>query len=1125
MTAWTLIRRSLGHYWRTQLGVLAGAAVATAVLVGGLAIGDSVRYSLRRLALARLGEVRLALAAGDRYVRADPAGRGDLAADLASDLGAPVGPALHLAGSATGPDGQTHLAGLQVYGIGERFTRAVGDAALLPGEGGVVLNRQAAARLGAEPGDEVLLRVEKPSALPRDAPLGRESDATVTLRLAVVAVAPDDGAGRFGLQANQLPPSNAFVRLGELQDAVELAGGANLLVVGPAEGGADVTVEAAEAALAKRWRLADAGLALRALEGGGGELTSRRIFIAPTVSRAAAKVDPGAVGVLTYFVNAIETGEGPDVKATPYSMVAAIGPLAGARLAAPWDAVGGLGDEGMVLTQWLADDLGAGAGHTVRLAYYVLKPGGGLETRTRAFTVRGTILMDHPAADRTLMPPFPGLAKQEDCSDWDVGIPVALDTIRDKDEAYWDAYRGTPKAFVSLAAGRAMWGNRFGDLTAVRLPGGGGADGTVALAAALRGQLDPTGLGLFFLPVRQTALDASAEALDFGELFLGLSMFLLGSALLLVALLFVFGVEQRTEEIGTLLALGLTPRRVRWLILGEGAALALVGGAVGTGLGLVYTWLTLGALTGVWSGAVAGTTLFFHATPGSVAIGAASGFVAAVAAMWVALRRRARRPARELLAGSEALDLAAPLAGRRRGWIALALGAALVLAAGAMVAVLGRRALEAGGGGAGAFFGAGAMLLAGGLVLGYGILALMAAARGRAGLTFGGLSARNATRRRGRSLATLALLACGTFMVVAVTANRKSPLDDAGRRASGTGGFALVAETATPVYRDLDDPGVRADYGMRALDRAVRIVPLRVRAGDEASCLNLNRPQQPRLFGVDPGALAERGAFRFAHAPETVPEGGPWALLDARGGPDEPVPAIVDHGTLLWSLGLKPGDTLTYTAADGSTFDVRFVATLAASILQGGIVIDEDVFLAKYPGVGGHRMFLIDAPEGGAGAAADVLRRGLRSRGVRVTPARARLAEYFQVENTYLSIFQLLGGLGLAIGSLGLGLVVLRNVLERRGELALMRAVGFERARLRRLVLLEHWALLAAGLVWGTLTAAVAVIPAVLGMGQRVPYGSVAVLVAAIGLSGLVWISLAARAALRGALLEGLRSE
>ena len=92
----------------------------------------------------------------------------------------------------------------------------------------------------------------------------------------------------------------------------------------------------------------------------------------------------------------------------------------------------------------------------------------------------------------------------------------------------------------------------------------------------------------------------------------------------------------------------------------------------------------------------------------------------------------------------------------------------------------------------------------------------------------------------------------------------------------------------------------------------------------------------------------------------------------------------------------------------------------------------------------------------------------LDSRGVTITPAQERLAAYLAVENTYLSTFQVLGGFGLLLGALGLAVVLLRNVWERRGELALLRALGYRRRALGWLVFAENAALLAARIRGGS---------------------------------------------------------
>ena len=68
MSAFRLIIAAFLHHWRMNLAVAAGAAVGTAVLAGALLVGDSMRGSLRNLALDRLGNIDEALIA-DRFFR------------------------------------------------------------------------------------------------------------------------------------------------------------------------------------------------------------------------------------------------------------------------------------------------------------------------------------------------------------------------------------------------------------------------------------------------------------------------------------------------------------------------------------------------------------------------------------------------------------------------------------------------------------------------------------------------------------------------------------------------------------------------------------------------------------------------------------------------------------------------------------------------------------------------------------------------------------------------------------------------------------------------------------------------------------------------------------------------
>ena len=1105
MTLWTLVRRSLRFHARAHLGVVLGAAVGSAALIGALVVGDSVRGSLEQMAMARLGKIQLALASNDRFFR------GRLADDLQLILRQPVAPALQVSGMAVSSDASARANRVQVLGVDDRFWQLANRP---PGFGptqsleGVVLNQSLAQQLKARPGDEILLRVEKPSSLSREAPISSQQDSSVALRVPVRAVVSDQELGRFSLQASQVAPFNAFLPLRLLQQQLAKPGQANLLLVARSAPRELSTLETsnllnrATAALRSAWDLADSELDLREMPS-MLELRSRRVFLEAPIVEALRPIATNPVPVLTYFVNELRVGS----RSTPYSMVTGMrSPLVPPEMK----------DNEVIVNSWLAEDLQAKPGDELSLDYFVIGTTRRLEERRDVFRVRSVIALTGLAADRELMPEFPGVAKAERTQDWDAGFPIQMNKIRDKDEQYWKQHRGTPKAFVTLAAGQRMWANRFGDLTSMRFPMP--TTTPQAVRSSLKENLDPAAVGLSFQPVRAQALAASAGSQDFGQLFLGFSFFLILAALILMAMLFQFGLEQRTAEIGTLLALGFPPKRVRKLLLLEGAALALVGGTLGVIGGIGYARAMLYGLTTLWREAVGTSSLQYHARPVTFAIGLSASVILAAVTVALVLRKQAGRPARELL--EDGMESGMKPSGQR-GW---GLATAIVPTAGA-IAIIGWAFWRGETSATGAFFGAGSLLLVGGLGFCSALFSGLTRASAARRLTLTSLGVRAAARRRKRSLATVALLACGSFLIVAVGANRLESDRGAAARSSGTGGFALYGESTLPVIQDLNSDAGRDFFGLDAsVMKGVQFVPLRVREGEDASCLNLNRAQKPRLLGVKPELLSDRGAFEFVKIAERLAPDNPWMHLRRKAG-DDAVPAIGDQASILWAMGKKVGDTMDFMDERGRPFKVRLVGGVANSILQGSLLIAEEELLARFPGESGYRMFLIDTPSNTVAAVSATLTRALQDVGLELTPTTRRLAAFNAVQNTYLNTFQVLGGLGLLLGSAGLGVVVLRNVLERRGELALLQAVGFRRGALRWLVLSEHAGLLLLGLAVGLTAALAAVLPVLLAPGSRIHYASLWITLASVLISGLLWTWFATWLALRGELLKALRNE
>ena len=267
------------------------------------------------------------------------------------------------------------------------------------------------------------------------------------------------------------------------------------------------------------------------------------------------------------------------------------------------------------------------------------------------------------------------------------------------------------------------------------------------------------------------------------------------------------------------------------------------------------------------------------------------------------------------------------------------------------------------------------------------------------------------------------------------------------------------------------------------------IVPLRVGAGDNANCFNLNSTLQPRLLAVDAAKLTGRG-------------GADWSVL--RGATGRAIPALVDETTLMWALKRKVGDVLPYVDEVGRAFDVRLAGVLRDSICLGHLSVDEARFLERFPSNPGYSLFLAEAKDpAGVRTLRDRLAAAAADAGGRVELTRDVLAAFHQIENTYIAILNVLGSLGVILGSLGLAIVVARNLRERRGEFAVMAAIGIPGRVLARMVFSEFGRLIAWGLAIGAAASVIAVWPGVTTLPPAPTVALVTAMLAGIGVLNL----------------------
>ncbi|WP_437187915.1 FtsX-like permease family protein [Planctomicrobium sp. SH668] len=1160
MTFAQLLLKNVKFYWRTHLAVVLGVIAATAAIVGALIVGDSVRDSLVEMSNVRLGKIDNAVLGG-RFFRESLADEFQAVIRSSTDSDAIVAPVLVMQGTVEvhkSADQVARAGQINVYGVTNSGWELLDHAQIaVPQAGEVVLNERLASQLDAGVGATVSLVVEIPSAIPRDSLLGERNETVSELQLKVTAIAPDElGLARLGMNPTQQLPANIYLSLPDLQSVIglearqrsrtqpvaKLARINSLFVSVP---GLPVDAEAADrlnSVLHSQLALSDLNLkVVEHTDRGYIALESDQMYLDSVVTNSslesASKLGAETSPVLVYLLNEIWNQASPE-KHSMYSVIAGVDPSNSAPFG-PFQFVGEshpLEGNAVYLNEWLAEDLGVTVGETIRTKYHVVGDRGELPEAEQDFVVAGIVKLEGVADDRGYTPDVPGVTDAETYADWREPFPLKRDRITDRDDEYWENYRTTPKMFVSLSMAKSLWQSRYGELTTFRVAPAKGEsldDLKSSFERELLASVSLPSTGLAVQPVRFVGLKAAQGTTDFTGLFIGFSFFLILSATMLVALLFRLGVEQRLKEIGLLNAIGLQPHWVRRMLLSEGAILVCVGGLFGLAAAIGYASIMIYGLKTWWYGAIGTKFLYLSVHPLSLLIGFLLAVVVALLAIWWAQRQATQQSSRSLLAGAmpENWKTKSP-------WISklLAFGG---LGGSALLLVLSLIGLvpdvEAFGGFSWrivVFFLIGIGMLTGSLAALSLLLKLSSTLQIKGGQPIGQmrLGFKNAARNRSRSVMTASLIACATFVIVAVAAGQMNPIGDTPRKRSGNGGFTLVAQTNVPVLYDLNTPEGRGKAGLNVSDpksqqvlNQSRIFPFRMKLGENASCLNLYQTQLPTILGVPEDVLnqlIEEDRFLFAdtHAEH------PWELLRET-LPEQRIPVLGDMNTLMYSMHKGIGATVNVPDDDEPQHSLQIAGMFANSVFQGVLVMSEKNFLKVFPEQAGFRYFLIDVDPSAAPQVSQILESQLGDYGFDVDRVSDRLADFLSVQNTYLSTFQTLGGLGLLLGTIGLATVMLRNVLERAGEFALLRAVGFQAGQIGKVVVWENAFLLGSGLLCGAIAALISMAPHLMTTVANVPWGSLGGLLIGVFIVGMLAAIVAVRVAVRTPILSTLRGE
>jgi len=1044
---WSL--SGLRFYWRGHIIFALSAALCSAILCAALSTGESLHTGLLRDMRSRLGEVRSGVIRD----------RGLFPVDLADRLPSSEA-ALMMRGALLSPEGVVSAESVNIFGIVDDPVAYNQDV------GTVAVNRRAAEIIDGFDSPGWSYRFEKPAHFAAELPLGSATAENSARRFVERALPAADTliTADFDPSPASVLPVNIRVDYQQLAAAADGTGYANLLL-------SELNSADLRAALQSTLSPGDCGLHLKTLDDGIIEIKSREIFIPAAISDALQTNKISSEWALFHLVDDFQSTN--STNSTPYGFTAGVTP--DGRIVPKK-----MRDDQIVVNRWLADKLRLSPGSDLTLKWRRFEPAGQLIPEQRVFSVLKIITMEEAGALKERMPAMPGLAEVDSCADWDIGMPMDEEKLADKsNEEYWQKFRETPKAVITHSAAKQCFGTFFGESMSVRVS----ADRD-ELKALLR-SIEPERIGFQIRPLLDKGLAAAGGSTDFRALFTGMSCLLMVSALLLSGLTLALLLDNRITEPALFAALGIGRKKSMICLLAEWLPPAAFGSLLGAWGGLTLARLLVWSLSKFWHDAFAGASITFNFAPGVLIISLTVTLLMLLIIMIFKIRRFCEVAPLELLRSRGLLHVYNK---DSQSWSAVAsrIGAPLTTLAAFAVIYLFRGGEHANS----AFFGAGFLL----------VISLMLLARNAAfawlahfnsvpNVVFSPVVAGviNACKsgRRGNSL--VILLALGFFVTVGMLSMKHDPSANSEKTSSGSGGFQSIIRTTSP--RTLSGGLEMA----REISGADNVVPVRVQKGDEAGCMNMTLPQLPQLYGLPIEQMAALRAF------EPDDRGGLWSVLHDE-LEDDVIPALAaDQAMLQYSLKMRAdpvdGDEISYPAVDGKMRRIRIVGVLPArvSILQGGLILNQDHFVKMFPG-SGYRMWLCDyAPYNLR--ASDSVRLRYPEPGVHIESAVERLRLLGRMESTYLDMFLVLGALGLLLGVCGVALVIARSIDERRYEFAVLQAVGVRRRRTALTLICEYGTLTTVGVLCGVVPAMIAIQPAALSLNSTVNWRLVATVV------------------------------
>ncbi|MFE6197921.1 ABC transporter permease [Streptomyces sp. NPDC057838] len=523
----------------------------------------------------------------------------------------------------------------------------------------------------------------------------------------------------------------------------------------------------------------------------------------------------------------------------------------------------------------------------------------------------------------------------------------------------------------------------------------------------------------------QALADEQAEQIEQGmgnlkQVLLGFAGIALFVGIFLISNTFTMLVAQRTKEIALMRAVGASRRQITRSVLAEAALVGLVASAVGFVLGI-------GLAVGLRSGMAAfdmkmpDGPLVLSATPVLAAF--AVGVLITVFAAWLPGRRAAKIPPVAAMNSVHAVATTKSLVLRNSiGAVVTALGAVGIVAGASTGGDEGR-----------VYIGAGAFLALIGVIILIPLLSRPVIALVRPLLVgpfgvAGKLAGQNAVRNPRRTGATASALAIGLTLVT---------------------GLSVLGVTVGTAIDKMTTDNIKADYMVSManggdLDRSA------VSALRKAEGVSAVSPQQDAYFKVDGDDYVSASAVTPGDIEKVltvdVVSGSAASLAEGQ---------IAVAEKTAKNRGWKTGDRLPVTFDDDKKATLTVGAVYKDSEFLSPVLIDRKI-VDRHETKPYIRQIFVRIDGGQTAANEQVLVDALGDNpAITVMDKQDIRNEFGGAINTLLNVMYGLLAMALIIAVLGVVNTLAMSVFERQQEIGMLRAIGLDRRRVKRMVRLE----------------------------------------------------------------------